>query len=305
VVPQVVVLRGLKLGDLLVAVPALRAIRRAWPHHEVVLATAGWLRPLVELAGCADTVVATTGLRPLPPHLARPEVAVNLHGAGPESHAVLDALEPARRIGHAGPGWPGPRWVDDLPERDRWCRLLRAHGTAADAGDFRLPKPDVPPPMPAAVVIHPGASHGSRRWPVDRFVEVARALLGDGHPVVVTGTRDERPLADRLAPYATAVLAGDTDLLRLAAQIARARLLISGDTGVAHLAYAFGTPSVTLFGPVPASRWGPPSHGPHRTLSVDSRRLGDAFTDRTDPALLAVTADEVLATARDLLAACG
>ena len=54
------------------------------------------------------------------------------------------------------------------------------------------------------------------------------------------------------------MLAGETDLLTLAATIAHARLLLCGDTGLAHLATAFGTPSVVLFGPTPPARWGPP-----------------------------------------------
>jgi ADP-heptose:LPS heptosyltransferase len=302
-----VVLRALKLGDLLVAVPALRGIRRAWPDHEVMLATAGWLEPLVRLAECADTVLPAPGLVALPPGVARPDVAVNLHGKGPRSHAVLDALLPARRIGHRGPGWSGPLWTDGLPERERWCRMLRAHGVPADPGDLLLPHPDRDSPAPGVIVIHPGASHASSRWPVDRFAAVARVLRADGHRVVVTGTEPERPLANELRALAALpagdVLAGRTEVLELAALVAGARLVISGDTGVAHLAYAFRTPTVTLFGPVPASTWGPPPGGPHLTLSRDRDRRGDAFADTADPALLGISGTDVLRAARDLVPA--
>jgi ADP-heptose:LPS heptosyltransferase len=303
-VNHVVVLRALKLGDLLVAVPALRAVRRAWPRHEIMLATAGWLRPLVHLGGCADTILPVDGLTALPRHAARPDVAVNLHGAGPESHAVLDALSPVRRVGHRASGWNGPQWTDEVPERERWCRLLRAHGVPADAGDFLLPRPEVDSPAPDAIVLHPGAAHGSRRWPIDRFAEVALGLLGDGHRVVITGSAAEQPLAAGLARLIALpdrdLLAGQTGLPELAALVADARLVISGDTGIAHLAYAYRTPSVTLFGPLPAHRWGPPPDGPHRTLSADAQRRGEAFADRPDPALLGVTVADVLAAARDL-----
>jgi ADP-heptose:LPS heptosyltransferase len=95
------------------------------------------------------------------------------------------------------------------------------------------------------------------------------------------------------------VLAGHTDLTRLCALVAGAALVISGDTGIAHLAAAFGTPSVTLFGPVGPDQWGPPADGPHVTLTDASVRRGDPFADDPDPALLAVTVADVLQAATD------
>ncbi|GHF65664.1 ADP-heptose:LPS heptosyltransferase [Amycolatopsis bartoniae] len=301
---SVVALRPLKLGDFLVVVPALRALRRAWPEHELVFATNEWLRPVVELAGCVDTLLPTHGMRPLDPRFARPDVAVNLHGTGPRSNAVLDALRPGRRIGHSGHGWPGPEWVDDIHERDRWCRLLRAHGIDADPGDFLLRPPPVPSPAPDAVIVHPGAAYGSKRWPLDRFAEVVRQLRAEGCPVVLTGSAAERDLCLELAarthlPPET-VLAGSTGLSTLAALVAGARLVISGDTGIAHLAYAYRTPTVTLFGPASAFHWGPPE-GPHRALSADAARRGDPFAEDPDPALLGVSSAEVIAASMALL----
>lgn len=304
--PHITALRALKLGDFLVVVPALRGLRRAWPEHEIMLATSGWLEPLVKLAGCVDTVLPTHGMQPLPERAAEPDVAVNLHGRGPQSNAVLDALRPRRRIGHSGHGWTGPEWVDDLHERERWCRLLRAHGIDADPEDFRLPRPATPNPAPGAVLIHPGAAYGSKRWPARRFAAVAQRLCADGHRVVITGGHGERFLASTVALLAglppTAVLAGRTGLLELTALVAGAALVVSGDTGIAHLAYALGTPSVTLFGPAPARYWGPPATGPHRALSVDDARRGEPFAEQPDPALLGVQVEDVLTAADALLA---
>ncbi|MCP2261844.1 ADP-heptose:LPS heptosyltransferase [Streptoalloteichus tenebrarius] len=296
--PRVVALRALKLGDLLVAVPALRALRRAFPNHLIQLATSGWLAPVVRLTRAVDQVLPTRGLAPLGPLAWRPDVAVNLHGAGPRSSQVLDAVRPRRRIGHAGAGWSGPAWRDDIHERERWCRLLAAHDVPADPDDLLLARPDVASPAPGAVVLHPGAAHGSRHWPVDRFVAVARTLVGRGLPVVVTGAGAERERAEEVAALAglpdAAVLAGRTDLPQLTALVADARLVISADTGVAHLSYAYRTPSVVLFGPVPAAWWGPPANGPHVALSDDAARRGDPFAADPDPALLGVGVDAVL-----------
>lgn len=303
---MIVALRALKLGDLLVAVPALRAIRRHWRRQQFLLATSGWLYPIVRLAGCVDQLVPVAGLEPLPAVARRPDVAINLHGAGPQTNAILDQLQPARRIGHAGHGWPGPPWVDGIHERDRWCRLLVAHGIPADPGDLYLSRPGTASPAPGATVVHCGAAYGSKRWPADRFAEVAGRLRADGHHVVLTGSTAERDLARSVATRAglpePAVLAGTTSLSELAALVAGARLVVSGDTGTAHLAYAYRTPSVTLFGPAPAAVWGPPP-GPHAALSADELRAGEPFTDEPDPALLGVHPDAVLAAARSVAAA--
>ncbi|GGM36804.1 hypothetical protein GCM10012275_04920 [Longimycelium tulufanense] len=297
--PKVVVLRALKLGDLLIAVPALRALRRAFPDHWIQLATSGWLAPVVALAEAVDQVLPTRGLAPLGPAAQRPAVAVNLHGAGPRSTEVLAALRPRRRIGHRAAGWDGPEWEDDLHERVRWCRLLQTYGIPADPADLGIRRLEVANPVPGATVVHPGAAHGSRRWPVDRCAAVARRLAARGHHVVVTGAESEAGLAGQLARQAglpaDRVLAGRTGLAELAAVVAGARLVVSADTGVAHLSYAYRTPSVVLFGPVPARSWGPPEAGPHVALSDDRARRGDPFAADPDPALLGVGVNDVLA----------
>ncbi|HEY2191664.1 MAG TPA: glycosyltransferase family 9 protein [Actinomycetospora sp.] len=294
--------------------PALRLMRRALPEHRIVLLGPAWVG---DVAGFPVDAVADDAAAPAP------DVVVNLHGRGPQSHARLDALarsRPVRRIGHAAPGWDGPAWVDDpeRPERRRWCDLLATCGLVGDdeaavaADDLRLPTPDVGgASLPAsggrratssAVVIHPGAAFGSKRWPVDRFAAVAEALAGDGHRVVVTGGRDESALTAAVAAASGGLdLAGRTSLLDLLVLVAGARLVIAGDTGIAHVATAFGIPSVTLFGPVGPTQWGPPADPRHVVLTDASVRRGERFADEPDPALLAVTVDDVLGCARVLV----
>ncbi|GAA4785421.1 glycosyltransferase family 9 protein [Actinomycetospora chlora] len=299
--PTAVVLRDLGLGDLLVAVPALRLLRRSLPDHEIVLVAPDALAPVVARISAVDTHVSSC----VPyqgPNCSRIDIAVNLHGRGPESHARLDALEPARRVGHAAPGWDGPVWVDDptRPERRRWCDLLVATGLAdprdVDADDLILPGRR---PGPGPVVVHPGAAYGSKRWPAERFAACAAALRARGHAVVVTGGPGEHALTAEVAARAglpaDADLGGRTDLTGLLDLVAGAALVLAGDTGISHVATALGTPSVTLFGPVPATQWGPPPGGPHVALSDDAARRGDRFADDPDPALLAITPDDVLA----------
>jgi ADP-heptose:LPS heptosyltransferase len=302
--PVLLVLRALGLGDLLVAVPALRGLRRAFPEHHMIYAGPAWLEPVVRLIGGIDTLMPVQSLETRPDlKTARVDVAVNLHGGGDQSRSWLDALHPERRIGHAGPGWEGAEWNDDLHERLRWTRLLAWHGIEADPLDYRLNPPSPPEAVEPPVVIHVGAAYGSRLWPVERFARVARRFTGAGQQVVFTGSHGERARALEAARLAgidsSRVVAGRLDMEGFLSLIAAAQLVISADTGAAHLASAFGRPSIILFGPAPVSRWGPPP-GPHIVLTDESRRAGDLFAETPDPAMLAVTPDDVINAAVEL-----
>src|ERR1700712_5583831 len=95
--PGVVILRALGLGDLLVAVPALRAIADAFPNDRRVLVTTPAMAPFANHIGLAEVSVARP-LGAIDPALGRANLAVNLHGRGPESHQLLMALNPRRII---------------------------------------------------------------------------------------------------------------------------------------------------------------------------------------------------------------
>jgi ADP-heptose:LPS heptosyltransferase len=274
-------------------------VRRALPEHHVALAAPKALEGLVGLAGVCDRLLPTTGLQPVPWNEPPPAVAVNLHGKGPQSHRVLQALQPGWLVGYAADGVAvsGPSWDPEEHEVDRWCRLVADAGWTADRTDLRLAVPPVRAPLSGAVVVHVGAAYPARRWPPERFAAVVRHLVDGGADVVLTGSAEERPLAERTRELAgrtrVCVLAGRTDLLQLAATVASARLVVSGDTGVAHVATAYGRPSVLLFGPTPPARWGPPADGPH-TVLWHGDSPGDPFGSEPDPSLLRITVAEVV-----------
>ncbi|WP_326637863.1 glycosyltransferase family 9 protein [Streptosporangium sp. NBC_01755] len=306
--PVMVVLRGLGLGDLLTAVPALRALRRSHPGHRIVLAAPSVLAPLVPLIGGVDEVCDVSGPGHVPPLGRRVDVAVNLHGGGPHGIAALHRTGPARLLTHSHPAFPGvrgPAWQDGVHEVRRWCDLLAWYGITADPADLGLRRPGSREEEARPVVIHPGAGYPARRWPPERFALVAAELRRNGHEVVVTGSARERDLAERVAMLAglppSCVLAGRTGLCELAALVARARLVVCGDTGVTHLAAAFATPSVALFGPVAPAVWGPPQAGPHVVLWAGGH--GDPHAYRPDPGLLEIGVRDVLGAAARLLEA--
>ncbi|MGI9032606.1 MAG: glycosyltransferase family 9 protein [Acidimicrobiales bacterium] len=301
--PLLVALRPLGLGDLLTAVPALRALTDAFPDHRRVLAAPTVLEPLALASGAVDAVVHTMPLRPLGPELAQADVAVDLHGRGPASHRVLLASRPRRLVAFANPEVAStsgyPEWHDGEHEVARWCRMLTESGIPADPCRLDLPAPTVEPPWAAvgATVVHPGAAYPARRWPPARWAAVARHVAAEGRRVLITGGPAEIEPAAAVAAVAglapEAVLAGRTDLIQLSAVVAGAERVVCGDTGIAHLATAMGTPSVVLFGPEPPSRWGPPPDRPwHRALWASRR--GDPHGAHLDPGLARITVDEVL-----------
>jgi len=308
--PAVLVLRALGLGDFLTGVPAYRALRAAYPGHEMVLAAPRALAPLAELTGAIDWLLPVSELQPVRWPGRAPAVAADLHGNGPASHRLVLALGAGTTMMYASPAAPdvaGPWWDDEEHEVSRWCRLVGWWDIPADPADLRLTPPQARPVQRGAVVLHPGAASGSRRWPPDRYAAVARAVAAEGHSVVITGSGPEMLLARQVAAAAglgpRSVAAGQTGLAGLAALVASAVLVISNDTGVAHLAVAFGIPSVTLFGPVSPALWGPPAgNGRHRVLWKGSGgRPGDPHSAEADPRLLRIQVDDVMSAVRALL----
>jgi ADP-heptose:LPS heptosyltransferase len=298
--PRVVVLRALGLGDLLTAVPALRALAAAFGDHERVLLAPGGLQPLVDLLdGAVDAIADTRGRRALPAALPAAaegaEVAVNLHGRGPQSHALLEAARPRRLIAFACGDVGGPEFRAGEHEVARWCRLLSESGIPADPAALDLRVPDAA--RHGATVLHPGAAAPARRWPAARWAAVARAERAAGRDVLVSAGPGEeqaaRAVAAAAALPAAAVRAGG-DLGTLARLVAGAGRVVCADTGVAHLATALRIPSVVLFGPTPPAEWGPPpERGEHRVLWAGRR--GDPNSAAPDPGLLAIAPADVVA----------
>jgi ADP-heptose:LPS heptosyltransferase len=300
--PLLLVLRALGLGDFLTGLPALRALRDSYPDHWLVLAAPAPLEPLARLSGAVDELCPTGPLAPLAEALTRADLAVDLHGKGPETHRILLRSQPKRLFAFAHAEIPEtagmPAWRADEHEVHRWCRLLTESGVRADPGWLELAPPKrTAAPDAETTVIHPGAASAARRWPAERFAAVARSERKSGRRVLVTGSPGELGLASEVARLAgledADVLAGKTDLLGLAALVAGAGRVVCGDTGVGHLATAFGTPSVVLFGPTSPKRWGPPpERRRHRVLWAGI--AGDPHASVIHPGLLRIEVADVL-----------
>jgi ADP-heptose:LPS heptosyltransferase len=303
------------LGDLLCAVPALRAIRASQPDAHVTfigLPQAGWFADrfpgYIDRCLPCDTCPGLPESRPDPvaherflgaARSARFDVAIQLHGDGRVTNAFTAALGAARWGGLARPGEAaGGGTVAFLRpgrhEIDRCLDVVAALGFAD--GDGRLEFPvgvDDDAELDTLIgsgaaplaVIHPGASTPRRRWPPAGFASVAADLAARGCHVVVTGGPAERALVDGVAAAAGATgVAGRTSVGSLAALVARARVVVANDTGVVHLAAAVGTPTVTVFAGADRPRWA--ARGPqHRGVGRPGWPAVSAVTAAVDAAL--------------------
>ncbi|HET8914964.1 MAG TPA: glycosyltransferase family 9 protein, partial [Propionibacteriaceae bacterium] len=269
--PTVLMLRVSGLRDQLAAIPAMRAVRRACPDHQVILAAPNQLGPLLELSGAFDQLLPTAGLAALDWHGSRPSLAVNLHGPGPKSHRVLQALDPGKLVAfrNENAGTNGPDWRANERDVDRWCRLVATMpGCCPDPDEFRLPPP-ASTGLGPVVVLHPGAASQSMRWSLERMARAGRWLLAQSENVLVTGSPRHRDRCARLCHLMGLSpahdLSGRTSLIELAEIVATCRLLVSNDTGVSHLATAFGIPSVTITG-LNSPNWAPRTCAPHTKI---------------------------------------
>lgn len=163
----------------------------------------------------------------------------------------------------------GIRYDQNAYEPDSFSALLKPLGVDSRQDDgavtVSLPEQAVirarqllqPLGSDAFVAMFPGASIDEKRWGAGRFRLVAKRLSEGGFKVVVVGGREDRKDGDIIAGGAGLNLAGRTTLAETAAVIARSRLVVSGDSGVLHLAAGLDIPTVSLFGPSSVAKWAP------------------------------------------------
>jgi ADP-heptose:LPS heptosyltransferase len=301
---RIAVMRAHALGDLLCAVPALRAIKSAWPRSELTLIGLPWARELcrrlpqvdrfIEFPGFPGLPRTSEDLDSVPDFLAamrgeRFDLLLQMQGGGNLVNPLIALCGARHSAGFVEPGgWcPTPAlftaWPRQGHEVERMLALTDHLGlprsgtqlefpvTEADHATLRDLWPGVDRPGPIACV-HPGAQLASRRWPASRFSATADLLAERGYRIVLTGMAGETALvaqvkAEMLHPAVN--LAGRTDLWTLGALIARADLLVSNDNGVSHIASALRTPSVIVSSGTEATRWAPQDNDRHQVLWSD------------------------------------
>jgi len=151
------------------------------------------------------------------------------------------------------------------------------------------------------VLMNPGAGWGAKRWPAERFGEVARSLSNAGYRVVVNaGPMEESLAAEVVAASGRSAIAVECNVSQLISLTRRASLAIAGDTGPLHLACAMGKPVVGIFGPTDPARNGPFGCD-FRVLRHPSSKRDHSRKAEPEKGLLTITPEAVLSAARELL----
>lgn len=304
--PRIAVFRALQLGDLLCAVPVLRALRHAHPRAHVTLiglpSSAAFARRFDRYVDAWLGFPGAIGLPEQSPDGARlPEffaeararrfdLALQLHGSGERSNGIVRMIGAKRSCGFApahgvdSSGDDFVRWPEGVSEIERLLRIVDHLGIERRGSELEFPVSDderrewrriaqrwsLDPRR--LVLVHPGARFASRRWPVERFAELADRLALRGWQVAITGTANERPLAAamrRSMRTQAADLSGATGLGELGAAIESCSLLVCNDTGVSHVAVGVGARSVVVASGSEIRRWRPLDRRLHPMLAVD------------------------------------
>lgn len=323
-VESVVIFRALQLGDMLCAVPALRALRAALPHAHIALVGLPWAQQFAQrFSGYIDEFFAFPGHAALSEQPVKQDMsadfyqaiqsrrfslALQMHGSGEISNGIVKNFGAEWAAGYAAAESPGCDeffyfpYPDAGPEPLRLLDLTTRLGAPPmgdhlefplNAGDWQeLEQSGLGAGLraDAYICVHPGARFRDKCWPPQLFAHIADQLaLESGLTVVLTGSAKERDLACAVADHMKTPAvnaAGPISIGAMAALMSNARLLVCNDTGVSHIAAGLRLKSVVIFSKADINRWAPLDRQLHRCVQ--------------DPG--GEKADEVLAQARWLLA---
>lgn len=285
-VRRILVVRPGGMGDMIILLPMLRALAERYPNARIDLVCERRNVPVLELAAARDRALLydANPLRFLwQLSRRRYDLAIDTEQFHNFSAVFTYLSGAAARIGFK----INPRrnvlythlrnYAMDRPEGEQFLNLLEPLGVPAEGRTLggELRRTDIPlsteeaealrtvQDMAPVVMIHHGASTRYKRWPASRFADVACGLFHErGLSPVFVGGKQEHDEAEALVRTCrergcTAYsLAGDRPLAATAAGMRLARLFIAADSGLAHLAVAMGLPTVVLFGPSDALKWG-------------------------------------------------
>lgn len=306
--PRFLVIRGGAIGDFIVTLPILQALRERWPDCHIDLWAYPHVARLALLAGLADGLTSLDAADMARFFVPNPRFTAAQRTLIPSYHIIFNYLHDpegqvrsnlllagARQVISGNPfitAKPAsqhllaplaqlalfdlpdiPRLAFDAPTLETGRSVLEA---ALGRTSFRAP-----------VALHPGAGARAKRWPFAHFLAIASALadrsipvlwiLGEADSDLATALDGELPKASRLQ---------NLPLPDLAPALAHCRAYLGNDSGIAHLAAALGIPTLTLFGPTNPAIWAPRSSAPARHLRAPAGRLSDLSPDAVLESLL-------------------
>lgn len=282
-VRTIAVLRPNAVGDFIFALPALHALRAAYPAARIIYIGKAWhaefLRdrpgPIDDVAvippcpgvgaplqqeydeGAVDAFVASM-------RSAEIDLAVQIYGGGRYANPFIRRLGARLSVGlKALDAEPLDRWIAYASLQNKRLLLLEAAALAGARSlelgrELEVTERDRteaaqvmgPATAQPLVLIQPGSSDARRRWPASSFARVADVLAAAGAVIAVHGTAAEAAVVREVIGHMRHPafdLSGKVSLSGLCGLLARSALLVSNDTGPLHLALAVGTPAVGIY----------------------------------------------------------
>jgi ADP-heptose:LPS heptosyltransferase len=301
-IKKIAVFRALQLGDMLCAIPAIKALRHAYPNAEITLIGLPWAKSFTErFSQYFNNFISFAGYPGLPEHpfdaaaftqflitvqQEKFDLAVQMQGNGSIVNPMMELFGARYYAGFSTEGHYAPDNDLYLPypdyghEIERHLRLMEHLGIPSQGTDLEFPllnedhqklnalSLDIEPHH--YVCVHPGSRGSWRQWPVEYFAALADYCVQQGFKVVLTGTKEESEIIRDVISHMrfdAINTAGLTSIGAVALLIKNSAMLISNCTGVSHIAAAFKTTSIVLSMDGEPERWGPMDKHTHRTIN--------------------------------------
>ncbi len=281
-IQKIAVLRAIALGDFIIALPALSALRKAYSHTQIYLLCRPWVQELgkgrnlpfdhVVPVPVSRGVYDEPGLKENEQELQqffkkqqqqKYDIAIQLHGGGQNSNVFVNKLNAKVSVGMRTPDAPLlKKWIPYSLYQHEIFRYLEVVSLIGAEPVTVVPEiPVIEQDIKAAaqilsktendlIILHPGASDSRRTWPPEKFAELGDRLAMQGYTIVLTGTHPEQSIVDQVEnsmKHKPINICGKTNFNSLIGLMHQAKVVISNDTGPLHLARAIGTPTVGVY----------------------------------------------------------
>jgi ADP-heptose:LPS heptosyltransferase len=300
-IKRIGVFRALQLGDLLCSIPAIRALRNAYPEAEITLLGLPWAKSLLSrFPDYFDAFMHFAGYPGLPEQKFDPrrfadflhemldkkfDLVLQMQGNGSIVNPMIELFGSRHTAGFflKNDYCPNRQSYLEYPEGyhevERHLQLVEYLGIDSCGTQLEFPlyesdhealrKSGLVFSPKEYVCVHPGSRGVYRQWPPEYFAALADYCVEQNLKVVLTGTSDELSIVEEVIQnmeYEPVVAAGKTSIGAAAALIENAFALISNCTGVSHIAAALETPSIVISMDGEPDRWGPMNKQLHRTI---------------------------------------
>jgi ADP-heptose:LPS heptosyltransferase len=325
-VKKIIIFRALQLGDMLCAIPAVRALRSAYPEAEITLTGLPWAKSLIDRFPLYfDKFIWFPGYPGLPEQNFNPlnftiflkevqnekyDLALQMQGNGSVVNPMVELFGAKYTAGFYTDGHYYPKndlflnYPEAGSEIERHLQLIHHIGISSNGLELEFPLSEqdekdfqglnlkIEPCK--YVCVHPGSRGAWRQWPTNYFAALADYCVEQGFTAVITGTEGELDIVADVVSKMThtpVLAAGKTSLGAVGVLIKNAAGLISNCTGVSHMASAFKTPSIVLSMDGEPERWAPLNRHVHRVIDWTKTPNFDLVFEKTRDLIASIKAD--------------